>query len=165
MPYFVATKMSKVRKPSLFIPSPETYVKSALSKVGVSEVTNGYWPHSLQVCIGLIIFNTNVQVLNIRIHVYIPSALAKGFPSTPLLIKLWQISLRKSATGSILWLAAAAFVMRSAKGFMVSRVDLKPLAREDECKHVSSVLMIMEARWCHITKITFWLWYKNFVYT
>lgn len=96
---------------------------------------------------------------------YIPSSLAKGFPSTPLLIKLWQISLRKSATGSILWLAAAAFVMRSAKGFMVSRVDLKPLAREDECKHVSSVLMTMEARWCHITKITFWLWYKNFVYT
>lgn len=84
MPYFVATKMSKVRKPSLFIPSPETYVKSALSKVGVSEVTNGYWPHSLQVCIGLIIFNTNVQVLNIRIHVYTILA-SQGFSvhSTP----------------------------------------------------------------------------------
>lgn len=158
MPYFVATKMSKVRKPSLFIPSPETYVKSALSKVGVSEVTNGYWPHSLQVCIGLIIFNTNVQVLNIRIHVYTIFA-SQGFSvhSTPYKT-LADLITQKSATGSILWLAAAAFVMRSAKGFMVSRMDLKPLAREDECKHVSSVLMIIEARWCHITKITFWLW-------
>lgn len=48
MPYFVATKMSKIKRPSLFTPSPDTYVKAALSTVGVSDVSHGYWTHSIQ---------------------------------------------------------------------------------------------------------------------
>ncbi|XP_061180306.1 very-long-chain 3-oxoacyl-CoA reductase-like [Saccostrea echinata] len=48
MPYFVATKMSKIRKPSLFAPSPTTYVKAALNSVGVSDATHGYWAHNMQ---------------------------------------------------------------------------------------------------------------------
>ncbi|XP_062582426.1 very-long-chain 3-oxoacyl-CoA reductase-like [Saccostrea cucullata] len=48
MPYFVATKMSKIRKPSLFAPSPTTYVKSALNSVGASVATHGYWAHNMQ---------------------------------------------------------------------------------------------------------------------
>ncbi|GFO29518.1 very-long-chain 3-oxoacyl-coa reductase, partial [Plakobranchus ocellatus] len=47
-PYFVVSKMSKMRKASLFVPSPTTYVKGALATVGVQAVTNGYWAHSFQ---------------------------------------------------------------------------------------------------------------------
>lgn len=46
-PCFVVSKMSKVRSPTLFAPSPESYVKSALSTLGVSTVCTGYWPHDL----------------------------------------------------------------------------------------------------------------------
>lgn len=49
MPYFVATKMAKIRKPTLFAPSPNTYAKAALGSVGVAKITHGYWAHSLQV--------------------------------------------------------------------------------------------------------------------
>ncbi|XP_078331885.1 very-long-chain 3-oxoacyl-CoA reductase-like isoform X2 [Crassostrea virginica] len=48
MPYFVATKMAKIRKPTLFAPSPNTYAKAALGSVGVAKITHGYWAHSLQ---------------------------------------------------------------------------------------------------------------------
>uniref|UniRef100_UPI0037552293 hypothetical protein n=1 Tax=Salmonella sp. s54412 TaxID=3160128 RepID=UPI0037552293 len=44
----VATKMSGVKKMSLFVPSPDNYVRAVLKKVGVSEKCFGYWPHELQ---------------------------------------------------------------------------------------------------------------------
>ncbi|XP_038661997.1 very-long-chain 3-oxoacyl-CoA reductase-A-like [Scyliorhinus canicula] len=47
MPFFVATKMSKIRKPTLDKPSPETYVKAALNTVGLQMQTNGYLPHAV----------------------------------------------------------------------------------------------------------------------
>ncbi|NXG14861.1 DHB12 reductase, partial [Grallaria varia] len=47
LPYYVATKMSKIRKPTFDKPSPETYVRSALSTVGLQSQTNGYLPHAL----------------------------------------------------------------------------------------------------------------------
>ncbi|EDV91962.1 very-long-chain 3-oxoacyl-CoA reductase [Drosophila grimshawi] len=46
-PGFVATNMSKIRKPSWFAPSPETYVKSALATLGFATQTAGYLPHAL----------------------------------------------------------------------------------------------------------------------
>ncbi|XP_030377977.1 very-long-chain 3-oxoacyl-CoA reductase [Scaptodrosophila lebanonensis] len=46
-PGFVATNMSKIRKPNIFAPSPETYVKSALSTLGIATQTAGYLPHAL----------------------------------------------------------------------------------------------------------------------
>ncbi|XP_064556176.1 very-long-chain 3-oxoacyl-CoA reductase isoform X1 [Drosophila montana] len=46
-PGFVATNMSKIRKPSVFAPSPETYVKSALATLGIATQTAGYLPHAL----------------------------------------------------------------------------------------------------------------------
>ncbi|KAH8305315.1 hypothetical protein KR044_001254 [Drosophila immigrans] len=46
-PGFVATNMSKIRKPSVFAPAPETYVKSALSTLGIATQTAGYLPHAL----------------------------------------------------------------------------------------------------------------------
>lgn len=47
LPFYVATKLSKIRKPTWDKPSPETYVKSALNTVGLQTQTNGYLPHAL----------------------------------------------------------------------------------------------------------------------
>ncbi|VCX10168.1 unnamed protein product [Gulo gulo] len=47
LPYYVATKLSKIRKPTLDKPSAETYVKSALKTVGLQSRTTGYLVHSL----------------------------------------------------------------------------------------------------------------------
>jgi len=49
MPYFVATKLSKIRKASLTVPNPDTYVRSALATIGLESRTNGYWVHDLLV--------------------------------------------------------------------------------------------------------------------
>ncbi|XP_065219595.1 very-long-chain 3-oxoacyl-CoA reductase [Planococcus citri] len=47
LPGYVATKMSKIKKPSLFSPSPKTFVESALKTVGIESHTVGYWPHNI----------------------------------------------------------------------------------------------------------------------
>ncbi|KAJ1182483.1 hypothetical protein NDU88_007673 [Pleurodeles waltl] len=47
LPFYVATKMSKVRTPTWDKPAPETYVRSALNTVGLQSQTNGYWAHAL----------------------------------------------------------------------------------------------------------------------
>lgn len=48
LPSYVATNMSKIRKPSLLVPTPSAYVKGALRTVGVEQRTYGYWTHKLQ---------------------------------------------------------------------------------------------------------------------
>lgn len=48
LPGFVCSNMSKIRKPSLIAPSPDTYVASALNTIGIADKTYGYWPHELQ---------------------------------------------------------------------------------------------------------------------
>ncbi|XP_057603462.1 very-long-chain 3-oxoacyl-CoA reductase isoform X2 [Hippopotamus amphibius kiboko] len=47
LPFYVATKLAKIRKPTLDKPSSETFVKSAIKTVGVQSRTNGYLIHSL----------------------------------------------------------------------------------------------------------------------
>lgn len=53
LPFYVATRMtqysSTLSNPSLFIPTATTYVRHALSTLGCSSETPGYWPHSVQV--------------------------------------------------------------------------------------------------------------------
>ncbi|XP_028583522.2 very-long-chain 3-oxoacyl-CoA reductase [Podarcis muralis] len=46
-PYFVATKMTKIRKPSAFKPTPEAYVKNALNTIGLETQTSGCATHAL----------------------------------------------------------------------------------------------------------------------
>lgn len=55
LPYFVATKMAKIRKPALDKPSAETFVKSAIKTVGLQTRTNGYVIHALMGCINSIL--------------------------------------------------------------------------------------------------------------
>ncbi|NWW80561.1 DHB12 reductase, partial [Climacteris rufus] len=47
LPYYVATNMTKIRKPTFDKPSPETYVRAALGTVGLQSRTNGCLPHAL----------------------------------------------------------------------------------------------------------------------
>lgn len=46
-PYYVVSKLSKVRTPSLTIPTPETYCRSALSTLGLETVSTGFWTHDV----------------------------------------------------------------------------------------------------------------------
>ncbi|NXK45377.1 DHB12 reductase, partial [Chauna torquata] len=47
LPYYVATKMSKISKPTFSKPSPETYVRAAIGTVGLQSQTNGCLPHAI----------------------------------------------------------------------------------------------------------------------
>ncbi|XP_077423832.1 very-long-chain 3-oxoacyl-CoA reductase-A [Vanacampus margaritifer] len=63
LPFFVVTKMTRIRKPTLDKPTPERYVAAELSTVGLQSQTNGYFPHAVMgwvttkmVPIGIVIF-------------------------------------------------------------------------------------------------------------
>uniref|UniRef100_A0A8B9M0B8 3-ketoacyl-CoA reductase n=1 Tax=Astyanax mexicanus TaxID=7994 RepID=A0A8B9M0B8_ASTMX len=47
LPFFVATKMTKIRKPTLDKPTPDRYVAAELTTVGLQDQTNGYFPHAV----------------------------------------------------------------------------------------------------------------------
>ncbi|MCJ8747367.1 hypothetical protein PDJAM_G00152580 [Pangasius djambal] len=47
LPFFVTTKLSKIKRASLDIPTPERYVAAQLSTVGLESQTNGYLPHAI----------------------------------------------------------------------------------------------------------------------
>ncbi|KAM9408518.1 very-long-chain 3-oxoacyl-CoA reductase-B isoform 1-T1 [Pholidichthys leucotaenia] len=53
LPFFVATKLSKIRRATLDKPSPERYVAAQLNTVGLQTQTNGYLPHAIMVSLGL----------------------------------------------------------------------------------------------------------------
>ncbi|KAK9823306.1 hypothetical protein WJX72_001797 [[Myrmecia] bisecta] len=46
-PLFVATKMSKIRRPTLQAPSPATWVRSAMCHIGYEAVSCPYWVHAV----------------------------------------------------------------------------------------------------------------------
>lgn len=47
LPFFVATKMTRIRKPTLDKPTPDRYVAAELTTVGLQDQTNGYFPHAV----------------------------------------------------------------------------------------------------------------------
>lgn len=47
-PYFVKTKMSKIRNASFFTPEPEDYVASSLGSFGSAISVVPFWTHALQ---------------------------------------------------------------------------------------------------------------------
>jgi len=47
-PFFVVSKLSKMKRPSLFVPTPENFVASQLKTVGKATATYGYLPHAVQ---------------------------------------------------------------------------------------------------------------------
>lgn len=50
-PGFVATKMSKIKKATLMAPTPQHFVKHALTTIGIQEHTTGYYAHSLMMTV------------------------------------------------------------------------------------------------------------------
>uniref|UniRef100_A0A4W5LRB1 3-ketoacyl-CoA reductase n=1 Tax=Hucho hucho TaxID=62062 RepID=A0A4W5LRB1_9TELE len=46
---FVATKMTRIKKPTLDKPTPERYVAAELTTIGLQGQTNGYFPHAVMV--------------------------------------------------------------------------------------------------------------------
>jgi 17beta-estradiol 17-dehydrogenase / very-long-chain 3-oxoacyl-CoA reductase len=50
-PFYIVSKLSKFRRPTMTIPTPKAYVKSVFSKVGNYTLHTGYWAHSLMVFI------------------------------------------------------------------------------------------------------------------
>ncbi|EGC36080.1 hypothetical protein DICPUDRAFT_78235 [Dictyostelium purpureum] len=47
-PGIVVSNMSKVRRTSLFVPSPEAFTRSAVATIGHEKITTGYWSHEIQ---------------------------------------------------------------------------------------------------------------------
>jgi len=58
MPGYVVSKLSKIRKPSLTVPTPTAFVRSALSRLGIESRTCGYWAHDAMIFIGEIMPKT-----------------------------------------------------------------------------------------------------------
>ncbi|KAL9241150.1 hypothetical protein vseg_015292 [Gypsophila vaccaria] len=48
VPLLVATKMSSIRKPSFFVPSPEQFSKACIRWIGYDSICVPYWTHALQ---------------------------------------------------------------------------------------------------------------------
>jgi len=52
IPFYIATNLTKfsdfIGRPSLLVPNAQTFVRSALSTLGVCNRTTGYWSHELQ---------------------------------------------------------------------------------------------------------------------
>ncbi|KAM9965197.1 hypothetical protein ACTFIW_005004 [Dictyostelium discoideum] len=47
-PGIVCSKMSKIRKSSLFVPQPSSFARSAIATIGYDRLTTGYWSHEIQ---------------------------------------------------------------------------------------------------------------------
>lgn len=47
-PYFVATKLAKIRHSSLFTPSPATFAQAAVAAIADGDSTVPYWAHAVQ---------------------------------------------------------------------------------------------------------------------
>lgn len=47
VPMFVATKMSKIRKPRIDAPSPEAYAKASIRHIGYESVVTPWWSHKI----------------------------------------------------------------------------------------------------------------------
>jgi 17beta-estradiol 17-dehydrogenase / very-long-chain 3-oxoacyl-CoA reductase len=48
IPLFVATKLAKIRKASLFVASPSGYARAAVASIGYEALTSPFWSHALQ---------------------------------------------------------------------------------------------------------------------
>jgi len=48
LPAYVSTKMSKIRKSSVMVPTPREYINAQMKTVGFEKRTYGYWAHKAQ---------------------------------------------------------------------------------------------------------------------
>ena len=74
MPMFVATKMSKIRQTSLFVPSPEQYARAAVATIGYEALVSPYWCHALQIWILINLPEWLISLITLNIQLRIRAA-------------------------------------------------------------------------------------------
>jgi len=83
LPGFVATKLSKIRRTSFFVPSATSWARSAVAHIGYEPLSIPYWTHALQVWVASLLPSSIVASfllsngLDIRRRARIKSASAK----------------------------------------------------------------------------------------
>ena len=72
VPMFVATKLAKIKRASLFVASPKGYARSAVAAIGYEILVSPFWTHALQIWVltnfpeWLIAAGTNMMHKGIR---------------------------------------------------------------------------------------------------
>ena len=46
-PYFVASKLSKVRPSGVMIPSADAFAKQMMNSIGLTDISCGFWSHDV----------------------------------------------------------------------------------------------------------------------
>ena len=49
VPLFVATKLAKIKRASLFVPSPAGYARAAVAAIGYEALLSPFWAHAIQI--------------------------------------------------------------------------------------------------------------------
>lgn len=68
IPLFVATKLAKIKKTSLFVPSPAGYARSAIAAIGYEPLISPYWSHALQLWFMAVLPEVLVTKLTYDMH-------------------------------------------------------------------------------------------------
>lgn len=79
MPGFVATKMSKIKRASLEVPTPEAFVKWAIRTVGTENYTYGYPAHQIRGYIHEILKERMPEQINMRISLNVTKKLRERY--------------------------------------------------------------------------------------
>jgi 17beta-estradiol 17-dehydrogenase / very-long-chain 3-oxoacyl-CoA reductase len=73
-PLFVATKLAKIRKTSLSVPSPEAYARVAAARIGFEDSVSPWWSHALQLWALRQLPEQVVMAIGLRMHLPIRKA-------------------------------------------------------------------------------------------
>jgi len=67
-PLFVTSKLSKIRNPSLTVPSPNTYARAAVKCIGYDSQISPYWAHALQLWVMNLLPTSLIAYITFQIH-------------------------------------------------------------------------------------------------
>jgi len=73
-PLFVATKLAKIRKTSLTVPSPAAYARVAAARIGFEDSVSPWWSHALQLWALRRLPEQVVTAIGLRMHLPIRRA-------------------------------------------------------------------------------------------
>merc|ERR1712176_266464 len=73
-PLFVATKLAKIRKTSITVPSPSSYARAAVAKIGFEDTISPFWSHALQLWAMRQLPESVVIMIGLKIHLPIRKA-------------------------------------------------------------------------------------------
>lgn len=67
-PLFVATKLAKIRKASLTVPSPAGYAKAAVRFIGYEDSVSPYWSHAFQLYLMSCMPKSLLSIIVLNMH-------------------------------------------------------------------------------------------------